>query len=81
MLLLAAVTLSAFGGVVPPKADWRLTRFAKIEGNRLIVDVPKDRAQEGGAARCTVDLRPFRGKGFRASVRASGRDVSKPAKP
>ena len=77
-LVLAVATLASTEAFVP-KDGWRLSRFAKIEGNRLVVDVPQDQAKAGGAARCTVDLTPFRGKGFRASVRASGRDLSKPA--
>ena len=79
-LLLAAAVLGGGEGAYVPKDGWRLTRFAKIEGMRLVVDVPKEFAKEGGAARCTVDLRPFRGKGFHAAVRASGRDLSKPDK-
>ena len=51
-LLLAAAVLGGGEGAFVPKDGWRLTRFAKIEGTRLVVDVPKEFAKEGGTARC-----------------------------
>lgn len=58
---------------------WRTTRFAKIENGVLTVDVPPGREREGGAARATVDLREFSGRGFNAKIVARGERITEPA--
>ena len=58
--------------------SWNLSRFAKIEGNILTVDVPPDQAKEGGNAVTMVDLTPINGQCFSASVKCRGENISKP---
>ena len=58
--------------------NWRLTRNARIEGNYLIVDVPPERAREGGSGLARVDLSAFSEKCFIAEIVASGERISKP---
>lgn len=60
---------------------WTCRGNARIEGDRLIVDVPKDKATEGGLAHATFDLSPYAGKGVKLTVRASGREIAPPAIP
>ena len=72
------------------KADqlqWRLTRYCKMvqrDGKQFLqIRVPKQ-AKEIRAQNCafaTIDLKPFAGKSFHASVRLRGRDISKPFQP
>jgi hypothetical protein len=57
---------------------WTLTKNARIEGNLLIVNVSKDKANKGGIARTTVDLSSFSGKCYTARIKASLIDVSIP---
>ena len=81
--LLAAVSAAAIAAETP-KLDWRLPECAHMEGDILVVDVPKDDPGTGveAHAHCEteVDLSPFladgRGAVLRVRVRAS--DVSKP---
>jgi len=56
---------------------WRLTRFAKVEGGILSVDVPAGREKEGGAARLAVDLSPYADRALEAEVRVRGENVTK----
>jgi len=73
-LVLAAVALaSAFTDA----SAWRLSRFAKVEGGSLVVDVPAASAAEGGSGRARVDLSPFAGKVLEAEVRVRGENVAK----
>jgi hypothetical protein len=58
--------------------SWSLSRFARIEGNILTVDVPPDQAKEGGSAVTMVDLTPINGQCFSASVKCRGENISKP---
>ena len=57
---------------------WSLSRFAKIDGDILTVDVPPDCAKEGGSAVAMVDLTPINGQCFSASVKCRGENISKP---
>ena len=70
----ACVGVSLAAAFTDPSA-WRLSRFAKIAGDRLVVDVPADRAAEGGSGRIDVDLSPFRDRAVEAieDAAASGR--------
>ena len=57
---------------------WQLTRHARIEGNLLVVDVPPEKAREGGCGRARVDLSMLSGKGFQAEIVARGENISQP---
>ena len=72
----ACVGVSLAAAFTDPSA-WRLSRFAKIAGDRLVVDVPADRAAEGGSGRIDVDLSPFRDRAVEAEVRVRGENVTK----
>lgn len=76
---LAALAV-AFAAVVDaaelPPLDWKLSGGARIDGNALVVDAPKEKP--GGGATAVFDLRPWRGKSFRLTVRASMEDVKRP---
>ena len=58
--------------------SWRLTRNARIEGNCLVVDVPPEKAHEGGSGLARVDMSAFSGKCFMAEISARGERISKP---
>ena len=64
--------------IVGTSLSWSLSRFAKIEGDILTVDVPPGQAKEGGSAVTTVDLTPINGQCFSASVKCRGENISKP---
>ena len=74
---LAASSLDA-GEIVGTSLKWSLSRYAKIEGNVLTVDVPAGRAKEGGSAVAWVDLSSVGGQSFSASVKCRGENISKP---
>lgn len=93
---LAAVLLCAVPAMVRAesapelRADqlkWRLTRYCRIveqNGKKFLrIKVPDDakalRAQN--CAFAMIDLKPFAGKTFQASVRMRGRNISKPLQP
>lgn len=78
LVAFAAMTLGA-GEIAGTSIKWSLSRFAKIDGNVLTVDVPPDRAKEGGNAIAWVELSPIDGQCFSASVRCRGENISKPA--
>ena len=64
--------------IVGTSLSWSLSRFAKIDGDILTVDVPPDCAKEGGSAIAMVDLTPIDAQCFSASVRCRGENISKP---
>ena len=76
-VLLAASAMPA-SDIVGTSLSWNLSRFAKIEGHVLTVDVPPDQAKEGGSAVAMVDLTPINGQCFSASVKCRGENISKP---
>ena len=78
MLLAAAFAAAARADIVGTDLTWSLSRFARIEGDILTVDVPPECAKEGGSAIAMVDLMPIDGQCFSASVRCRGENVSKP---
>ena len=82
LLIAVAVLLPALAmpasDIVGTSFSWSLSRFAKIEGNILTVDVPPDSAKEGGSAVAMVDLTSINGQCFSASVKCRGENISKP---
>ena len=48
--------------------NWRLPRYATLEGDILTVDVPEEAAREGCCVMASVDLAPFDGLPLEASV-------------
>ena len=73
------LSVASFAQAVPfTNLAWRLTRHARIEGNLLVVDVPPDKAREGGHGLARVDLSAFSGKCFMAEIVARGERISKP---
>ena len=82
---LAAVALAAAFLVVPrlPAAEplalqWRCGPNARIEGNRLIADVPVGAETTGGLASAEIDLSAWDGKPVGAEIVASGERIAKP---
>ena len=79
VLTAAALTLSLSCGAAPlslPPLDWKLSGAATLEDGILVVDAPADRP--GGGATARFDLRPWRGKSFVLTVRASMKGVPRP---
>lgn len=66
---------SLFGAPLVKPKDWQLDRFARIEGNLLIVEVPK--GETDGAARATIEL-PNAGRGVEMSIRCRGTNITRP---
>ena len=75
---IAATSPADTSDIVGTALSWNLSRFAKIDGNILTVDVPPDQAKEGGSAVAMVDLSGINGQCFSASVRCRGENISKP---
>ena len=61
----------------PTTEGWRLGEYSRIEGNLLVVDVPK--GARGGVAHRMVDLTKFT-KGVEMHIRCRGENITKPAK-
>lgn len=57
---------------------WTLSQNARIEGNLLIVDVPADKAKEGGCARTRVDMTAYSGECYSFRIAASCAGMSAP---
>ena len=49
---------------------WRCGANARIENGILTVDVPPEKAEQGGSAWADVDLAPYRGHGVRMTFHA-----------
>ena len=77
--LFPVTVTAAAGEIVGTSLDWKITRNARIEGNILVVDVPKGHEKDGGGAVAWVDLSSINGQCFSASVNCRGEDISKPA--
>ncbi|MBQ6337853.1 MAG: cellulase family glycosylhydrolase [Kiritimatiellae bacterium] len=78
-LMVLCLTTTCAARTVPfTNLNWRLTRHARIEGNLLVVDVPPDKAREGGCGVARVDMSAFSGKCFIAQIVARGERISKP---
>ncbi len=61
--------------------EWRLSPECRLDGAILTVSVPKGNASGMHAAKTMVDLEPFAGGGFEASIRVCGNDVTVPPQP
>ncbi len=60
------------------QVKWELSRFARIEGSFLTVDVPAGSERTGGSAVAELDLSAFSGKCFGAEIRAAGERITVP---
>lgn len=58
--------------------QWKLSRFAHLDGQILTVDVPAGSEKEGGSATVELDLSEFSQKCFAAEVRARGERITQP---
>ena len=79
-----ALGLVARGGEFSPgRIDWRLpAEYARIEGGRLTVEIPKAKYGATAMASATLPASLFKGReGFTLSVAAEAQDVAKPQKP
>jgi len=65
-------------GVALTNLTWTLSQNAKIEGNLLIVDVPADKAKEGGIACARVDMSAYSGECYSLRIAASCTGISAP---
>ena len=85
MLLCIFAQVCAAGGAEAKAAsegrEWSLSPECRIDGSILTVTVPKDKAGGMHAAKTTVDFALFEDKGFEATVRVRGKDVSVPPMP
>ena len=62
-----------------PTLVWTTTQHARIEGDRLVVDVPQgEEAAKGGLASAEIDLSAWDGRPVGAEITASGRGIGKP---
>ena len=74
---LAILQAVASAAALPlPPLEWKLSGAARMEGGALVVDAPPE--APGGGATTRLDLRPFRNKSFRLTVRASMEGVPRP---
>ena len=74
-LVTAAAAFTAAAAALPP-LDWSLSGAAELRDGVLVLDAPADRP--GGGATAKLDLRPWRNKSFRLTVRASMEGVPRP---
>ena len=74
-LVTAAAAFTAAAAPLQP-LDWSLSGAAELRDGVLVLDAPADRP--GGGATARLDLRPFRNKSFRLTVRASMEGVPRP---
>lgn len=61
--------------------NWRLSKYARREGNVITVDVPAGKEGEGGSAVAEIDLSELSGKSFGAEIRARGERITIPREP
>ena len=83
-LVAATISFAAILAAETPQLNWRLPKCARIEGDILIVDVPKGdpetRVEAHAHCEADLDLSPFLadGRGAVLRVRVRARDVTKP---
>ena len=69
---------------LPPleRLEWTIPeRYAAIEGNRLVIDIPLSDYPQSAVAAARIDPRMFRdGGGYCVSVMATGTNIAKPTK-
>ena len=69
--------LDRFGA--EPALVWTTSQYARIEGGRLMIDVPPgEEAAKGGLASAEIDISPWDGRPVGAEITASGRGIGKP---
>ncbi len=61
--------------------EWLLSPECRSEGGILTVAVPNDKSRGMHAAKATIDLTPFEGRGFEATIRVRGEGVTVPTEP
>ena len=71
-----ADTVAEYGG-----RTWRLSPGCRIEGSRLVAEVPAERWGETQWARTEIDLSRWEGRGFEARVRVRGENLATPTEP
>lgn len=87
LLLPVLVMAAAEFEIGADQLQWKLTRYCTIvnrDGRQLLqIRVPKGAKDVSGqnCAYLKLDMKPFAGKGFHASVRVRGKDVSQPPQP
>ena len=57
---------------------WRTGGFARSDGDRIVIEIPKGEERKSAFAVAPIDLSPFAGKGVEAEIVASGRNVTEP---
>ena len=73
--VLFATSVAAAGQTL----NWTTTKYARIEGGRLMIDVPPgEEAAKGGLASAEIDLSAWDGRPVGAEIMASGRGIGKP---
>ena len=78
MLAIALAATASAVGDAPVALDWHLPPHASIEDGILTVDVPEDEARAGCRAWAEIDLSPYDGLPFEATVEAWGERIGKP---
>ena len=76
LAMLSAAQSMCLAAATLPSLEWKLSGGAKIDGGVLTVDAAKEKP--GGGASAVFDLRPWRGKSFCITVRASMEGVARP---
>ncbi|MBQ7666816.1 MAG: cellulase family glycosylhydrolase [Kiritimatiellae bacterium] len=72
--VLFATSVAAAGQTL----NWTTTKYARIEGDLLIADVPVGEETTGGLATAEIDLSAWDGRSVGAEITASGRGIGKP---
>jgi hypothetical protein len=79
--IVAAAGLACSQLALAAGLDWRISEFAAIDGDTLVVDVPADAPSGMYGATATLDLAPYEGRSLAASVEAESGPLSTAAKP
>ncbi len=81
------MTAAVFGADAVPlaklgltDAKWKPGKFGKLEGRRMVVQVPEADKEAMNCAEGTLDLSKFRGQALIFSIQARAREVSPPLK-
>ncbi len=79
--IVAAAGLACSQLALAAGLDWRISEFAAIDGDTLVVDVPADAPSGMYGATATLDLAPYEGRSLAASVEAESGPLSTAATP
>ena len=74
--IVAAAGLACSQPALAAGLDWRLSEFAAIDGDTLVVDVPEDAPSGMYGATTALDLAPYEGRSLAASVEAESGPLS-----